>query len=745
MIPEPTVKGWQSPIPLSQIAPECIERAARLQRALRPSLERRPPKWIGSVAEFEQAGIADYAREFGRAITDRHFRELMKRTLERDGGRENFAMVELFLHERPKRRAGTQPVFSAASESEFLELHELISGFRNPGEPNSHEEALLWLRSFDVYNRLLENGCNAKPLKNRLLSFLVRYAAALSDSPGALRRNFDRKLQKWIKARGDANAVEDGRRLRKGIGIAPEFPIEDTQLITWHTARNCGGRISQGVRECLTQGKLTPATAGLLRMHQAGKSYVLRRLRDILRPMVNALMPHIIGGRALNDNRATMMIDYSASFSDDCYTADDVTCPVQFYMLDGNGLSALDEHGKVKFARGQMLLFVDYRSWRILGYSLQPEASYNQFGIRTLIGKVMSDFAVPRKLLFEHGVWKKGKLITGGPKWDGVTNEECEAGLRRFGIQFQFANSPQGKSAVERVAAMLQDFMEREPGYTGRNERMDKPQHTKDAERAVRSGAQPEKYFYHFEEWHKRLGEIIEQYNATKQEGRVLDGLSPEEAYEKFQNTDDPPVQYDARCRFLLAYDRKRVLVNKDGIKFKIGKEWFQYCGSEISHLRDTEVFAWFNPESPGELTVTDLHQRNAITVERHIPQGPNSAYDTPNEYAREVAKVKGQGAYSQILYRTLKRKYPNQNLRPLLPTRDALRTAELGREMTAQREEITTRRQAEDRLRERARKKANEIGMPTAILGQHGDEDGYLQLRIEAQRQAEKETESES
>src|SRR5688572_9667052 len=104
--------SWTPAIALAEIAPECIERAALLQRALRPSLERRA-KWNGTAAEFEAAGIADYQRECGHAISDRYFRKLIKRTIDRAGETADFSHVELFLEENPKRRTGKQPVFNS--------------------------------------------------------------------------------------------------------------------------------------------------------------------------------------------------------------------------------------------------------------------------------------------------------------------------------------------------------------------------------------------------------------------------------------------------------------------------------------------------------------------------------------------------------------------------------------------------------------------------------------------------------
>jgi len=54
-------------------------------------------------------------------------------------------------------------------------------------------------------------------------------------------------------------------------------------------------------------------------------------------------------------------------------SADDFTFPVYFYVPDGKGWFTL--------TRGQCLIFLDARSWRVIAYSLQPERNYNSLVI----------------------------------------------------------------------------------------------------------------------------------------------------------------------------------------------------------------------------------------------------------------------------------------------------------------------------------------------------------------------------
>jgi hypothetical protein len=745
MITNGTTQPWTTPIPLAEIDSNDLRNAEKLMKALLPSIERRA-NWNGSETEFLQAGCSDYARVFGHTITAQGFRYLYERTITRNAGQGSFSRLELFLSDRVKRQGGGRAMLLVASESDFAELHDKIARWQNPAEPTSIEEAELWTRAIELYNALVDGGTNATRTKYALLSFLWRHAPPLAKTQNALRVMFDRRLAEWI--RSDDGSLRDRRELRKGVPIARAFSPEDIDIIVWHTVRNCGGRISQGVRECIlgkakradgTPALLTPQMIAACTRHNSGKSYVPTRLREVLTPQVRRIRPLDIGGRYANDHRATMEVDYSASFSDDIYSADDITLCVEVFMRDPSGEVIRDEHGKAILVRGQALVFVDVRSRRVLGYSLQPERNYNQWGIRTNAKNVMRDFAVPRFWLWEKNIWERSRLLTGGRNWRQRTNDECQEGLRRFGCRFIFTPTPQGKAVMERIAGLLQDRMEGERGYTGRNERVDKPQRTKDAERLVRSGADPAQYFYEFNEWHQRFGEIIEEYNQTKQDG-ALDGLSPAEAYVKFQNLKNPPKRYSPEIAFQLSYEWKRVSVTKDGIRFDVGNQRFIYCGEVISHLSGQEVLAGFDPSDPSELIVTDLNQRNAIAVERFIPQSPTAAYDHPEDFRRELAKVRGQDAWPKIRYRTLKDKYEVVP-RPIMTDRQFQKTAALGQEIEQQRAAIQSRRNEFETRRTRAQRKAQRLKMPAAIIGQHGDEDEYLQMRLDAQRQAEKET----
>ncbi len=82
---------WQPRAPLAEIGQEWITKAVKLRAALAPALARLDDPALArqseaTAAEFEKAALQEYWRQFGHAISARHWRRLFHRTLERDAG-----------------------------------------------------------------------------------------------------------------------------------------------------------------------------------------------------------------------------------------------------------------------------------------------------------------------------------------------------------------------------------------------------------------------------------------------------------------------------------------------------------------------------------------------------------------------------------------------------------------------------------------------------------------------------------
>ena len=177
---------------------------------------------------------------------------------------------------------------------------------------------------------------------------------------------------------------------------------------------------------------------------------------DSVAPEVEILTVMHQGPRAFDAIKGHVTRSYDGISSLQCISGDDFTLNTYFYVPDGQGWFQL--------TRGQVILFIDFRSLRILGWALEPRKSYSSLTIRSLCTHVFGEFGVPEILYFERGLWKNATLLKG--KTDPFDFTEISQGLREFGIKFIHAIRPRTK-AVERVGGMFQDIAEAEPGYCG--------------------------------------------------------------------------------------------------------------------------------------------------------------------------------------------------------------------------------------------------------------------------------------
>ena len=150
------------------------------------------------------------------------------------------------------------------------------------------------------------------------------------------------------------------------------------------------------------------------------------------------------------------------------------------------------------------------RTTFILGYVLIPQRNYTAHHIRNLTTVVADRYGLPRRgFYYENGMWRNARLLHG--RRDEINWFQTEMGLRGLGLQFCHAKLPRGK-VIERVFGLLQNHLESEPGYAGRDERHDKFERVQEQLSLVRRGkAQPEDFFLSEAEYLQRLGLIVDQ------------------------------------------------------------------------------------------------------------------------------------------------------------------------------------------------------------------------------------------
>lgn len=699
---------WQPEIPWNEVCAEQQTEALKLQRALMSSLDQRNEPGI-SAAELQSAGLRSYEVEFSRTISAERWQYIFDRTLNRDRGAGQFHRPELFLSGNLKRKISTP---NTGGDTDFAPLNLCIGNFGDSQNPTPTEIDGLWIEVIELFTE--HSGSYPKKFKKRLLNFLWQRASFLAKSPNALRVNFDRKLKAWRASEGDELALLDGRQLKRGEKRALEIPQPDIDRLAWHSAHNCGGRTAQAVRELGSLGArsgLSPETLALISAPHKNKSHVNRRLFSRVHGDVKLIAPFLLGKKAIDDSTPSLRRDYSRLHSMAVLTADDFTMPVYMFVPDGKGWWIL--------TRGQCLLMIDVRSLKIIGWSLQPERNYNSLVIRTLMNRVCRQWGLPHVWYFENGIWRNARMVKGAPReWsEGKSWGEIKPGWAQLGVKFIHAKKARSKPA-ELVGGLLQNLMERVPGYCGRDERRDCPEDTRRNKLAVEARRlEPHGLFLSFDAWQDELSKLIAAYNGAMQQGTILAGMSPDQAFETCWPHNNPPARFDASCWHLLAHYVSERVVGVDGITFKIGGKSYVYRNESSSSLRGRRVLAWFDPECEEMIGVTDLNGRNPQLIQRardvDFLAAVNGESDTNQLYQAELTKVAGHNSYPKARYHVLKATFEPTFRKNLV----APGVAHVAETFQAGREQIQSREQQRTQRANTAVRRARKLGLPTALV----------------------------
>jgi hypothetical protein len=513
-------------------------------------------------------------------------------------------------------------------------------------------------------------------------------------------------------------AINDARKRNPGRP-APKFSEEEEHALMAKALRT-GGGITQAWRESKDSGAFNNRVSQRYTSTPASKSYVPGRIRKLIATKLKMLHDHHHGPRAAKLNGAYINRDPSTFNAGDWFQADDVTLPNYYYTESEEGFALV---------RGQFLTMCDCRTTFILGYVLIPQRNYTAHHIRNLTTIVADTHGLPRKgFYYENGMWRTARLLHG--RADEINWHQTEMGLRGLGLQFRHAKLPRGK-VIERIFGLLQNYLESEPGYAGRDERHDKFERVQEQLSLVRRGkAHPQDFFLSEAEYLQRLGVIVERYNNERQEGKYCPGLSPKEAFEKFHG-EEPRIRLNGSCRHLLATHKMRVCSGRNGISFRFGKEQFTYKSRETGELRGQELIVWFNVENPSVISVTNLKEdpRTLFTVEREIRV---PGMDAPPEVLNAaLAQNEAHEEYRKALYRAVSQNFSTgfagrmfrQNLIDH-------KTAELGNAMREQQAAIKRQRAEEKKRAAAIERKATRLGIAPGVMSRRpGAEEGVEEM----------------
>lgn len=726
-------RRFQPKIPLSRLPQDCIDYAARLQRAQNYYLVNKESTLI-SKGDLMRHALEDYAREFGHSVTEKHCRDLLERTIERDAGENNWDDLNLYLPERLKEKQEAP----ATRAPKLTGLLEAIGLLKTPGVPTGAEQDLLWLRACETYDAGGRKKCD----KRAVLDFLWKRATGLAKSPNALRVSFDRKFKAW-RRKPDAAAIVDGREKRLGNFSAAPYDPEQIKLIKFTAATRHEGKVAPAVREVSERGLITDPRLTQHLNTRTSKSDLPKSFLENFKDVQAYRIAHL-GPRAAEKMIPPRQLEYDGIYSMTCLVGDDLTSPVYVSSPDGEGW--------FKMTRCQLLAVADFRSLFITSFALNPSGQYNSLDVRTVFTTTFANHGMPHFILREGGLWRKSKnanslAAIGNPRSEEApfSNAEVEFGLERAGVRIKssiddlcrdvdelgmhFKEARRARSKpIERVFDLLQSLMAGEPGFCGRDEKVDCPEVVRRNLELVRTRKEhPASLgFYSYSQWLRRLEEIIGKYNQTPQEGRRLansftgEPLTPEQAFHAFRNPNDPPIRFDDSCSVLMSHMRIEVEVKKPNLRrrqFPCGYVVVRgniYCNEETGRRIGQKLLAYYNPHRPETCTFTDLKRRNPFTVPR--------LESTNALFADEQTGAVSRQAYSPIgvvktEFRAMATNYSHLLGLPFRRNAVDAQTAELNRHVNEQSAAADAKKRVKQSRGEEIRRKAKKLGMPSQIL----------------------------
>ena len=210
-----SVGRWQPPLSTKEVHPKYFDKADKLRRALRPTLNRWDDRRT-TGAEKERLGLDEYERVFGHAVTAQHWRKLVKRTRERDRGFKDWDRIEIYLDDRLARAPARADEISSEIKRASETLLAVIANVKNPVWPTRDETCRAWAAAFVAFDECLRHGEKARKLKAAFLGLMWSQLPSLAKNPAALRRAWNRRYRVWKESGGDPESIADQRPAKSG-------------------------------------------------------------------------------------------------------------------------------------------------------------------------------------------------------------------------------------------------------------------------------------------------------------------------------------------------------------------------------------------------------------------------------------------------------------------------------------------------------------------------------------------------
>lgn len=637
---------WQPKKPFGQIAPKFVEKAIKLRDALALPIARRNEPGLSAYA-LCGLGVQEFQKQFGFAISARHWRRLFDRTVARDQGFEDWQRLEIYIDENIGTKE-TKPK-KASDKVRFLHsvLDSVFAQVSDKANPSPVDRQYVFEAAFKHYEKMVE--CTPKQsaaIKRSVVEYMFSALPSLSKNAVSLQRVFELKFSQWLAGGRSWQALEDKRLLKSGNFRTPDFTT-DLQKIR-NEAILHGGNESLAYRKLRQSRQLTDAFIEYYNFDpRRNKSNVPATVRDAITPEVDMCGPLHRGPWEAKMRGPYIPRDWSDVQPGEWFSADDVTFNHYFYFYD--------DQGQLQIERGECLVLIDLRTGYPLDYLLIA-GKYNSRHIRSLILKAHDKHGLPHKgFYFENGVWA-ARLIDGHKDKHLYHWRDTERGLAEqgLGMDVRHATTPRAKT-IEGMFRILQERQRNEPGFVGFNEREEKMERMQEQiARARRGREHPANFLLSMEEWCQRLDVIFLEYANDPQNGKMLDGATPGEMWADGLSR-RPLRKLSDNSRYLLSTHRKPVKVRQEGIVLTIGGQRMLYCNEQTSNLIGREVLAYCNVENPELLTVSDMARKEFFTVKQIVLPAMSA---TKEQFAAVNAQINGHRKAAKVIYGSIKHRH---------------------------------------------------------------------------------------
>ncbi len=432
--------AWTPRLPLAEVGDDAVTQASNLKQALLPSLQRHFV--VGSQSDFEREGVADYAKIFGHNITERHFRSLIKRTVERDGGRGNFERLELYLSDRPARKDKPQ-----AEAPDFPFIAQAIR--------EGAAKEIIWQKTFAAFDEMINAGETRNRAVRQLRDFLLEWLPTITPSRATLSKYFNRKLARhqagetFDKRDGNGYFKEDGNpiqeaKITRQINEVKAWFIPGARFFYLTGNRTAdSGSMPEAVRRVISlpnlpAGWIEPQRVKFLKaIGQTELPTCPAELREAILARERAGAPLVPAGIAkqiivnpsivqhFRSPRAWSLQNQSAPGSQrrffnketcqreimqpgDWFGGDDATPGIAICVPCKEVITLVSQKFGVLLGRFQWLAYHDARTDKLLAwdYVVRPRGSYRAEDILNGMGAVCRTHGIPRKgFQFEGGTF----------------------------------------------------------------------------------------------------------------------------------------------------------------------------------------------------------------------------------------------------------------------------------------------------------------------------------------------------